>query len=79
MCQTIEHNPPHVDRTEVIEGTMQIKDGVLLYSMTNDSNKNVPRPKTFHAPILRMDGRELVLLYSNYYQTKAMVYRKVGP
>jgi hypothetical protein len=48
------------------EGTWEIKDGVLIETITKDSQPNAPVPRVFRPRIVRMTARELVLKYENH-------------
>lgn len=81
-CHVVSHNASNATRAFEIEGTLQVKDGVLSDTMTKHSQTNAPVPITFHYRIVRMDRREMVLSdesYLNNTATNTVVWRKVSP
>jgi hypothetical protein len=81
-CHLVSHNASNATRAYEIEGAFQIKDGVLIDTMTKHSQTNAPVPTTFHEGIVRMDRREMVLSDDSYLQntaTNTVVWRKVSP
>jgi hypothetical protein len=78
-CQIIRHGPSNAVRTTEMEGTFQVKDGVLNDTMTTHSNTNAPVPVGSRMRIVRMDNREMVLTYQDFYQTNTTVFRRVSP
>jgi hypothetical protein len=53
-----------------LQGTWQVKDGFLVDTITNDSDKTVRLPYTKSERILRADERELVV------DTPSKVFRR---
>ncbi len=62
------------------EGTLRVKDGVFIDTVTKDSQTNAPVPSTNHARIASIDDQELVLDYVKIpgvvYPTNQTVFRK---
>ena len=81
-CHVVHRNASNATHNVEIEGTFQVKDGVLIDTMTKHSQTNAPVPTTFHERIVRMDRREMVLSDESYLQntaTNTVVWRKVSP
>jgi hypothetical protein len=62
------------------EGTWRVKDGVLIDTITKDSQTNAPVPDTSYARIVSIDDQELVVDYVKVpwvvYPTNQTVFRK---
>ena len=58
VCQVVG-----ASRTSNLAGTFEVRDGVLIDTVTKISNTNLVTPRTYRARIVRSDGRELVLKY----------------
>ena len=82
MCQVVAHGESGVIRTADIEGKFQVRDGVLIDTMTKHSNTNAVLPRSTRARIVRINDREMVLnsesLGGQVSPTNDVVFRKVG-
>ena len=81
-CHLVCHNASNATRTCEIEGTFQVKDGVLIDTITKHSQTNAPVPIVLRERIVRMDRWEMVLSNESYLQntaTNTVVWRKVSP
>ena len=62
------------------EGTWRVKDGVLIDTITKDSQTNAPTPNTNYARIVSIDDQKLVLDYGKIpgvlQPTNQTVFRK---
>lgn len=62
------------------EGTWRVRDGVLIDTITKDSQTNAPTPNTNYARIVSIDDQKLVLDYVKItgaaYPTNQTVFRK---
>lgn len=61
VCQATVTKSNSAPTTLSLQGTWQVKDGFLVDTITNDSDKTVPLPYTKSARILRADAGELVV------------------
>jgi hypothetical protein len=75
-CQITSHSPSDGLRKSGLEGTFQVKDGVLIDTMTKNSNTNAVLPMISRYRILRADDRELVLESKTSYSTNEVIFRK---
>ena len=51
--------------TDTLEGTMMARNGVLIDTVTKDSQTNQPTPRVTQSQIVRLDGHQLVLSINN--------------
>ncbi len=79
VCHGVTMGTNKIPRTLEIEGTLQVKGGFVVDTMTKTSQTNAPVPVTFRERIVRMDGQEMVLNSSNSWETNLHVWRKVTP
>jgi hypothetical protein len=77
-----QYSSDGVERTYETAGKFEVRDGMLIDTMTKHSNTNAVLPYTFRSRIVRFDGRELVLKAEPNDQvsfpTNDVVLRKVG-
>ena len=60
MCHATTTGTNKISKTFEIEGNWEIKDGVLIDTMTKHSQTNAPIPRTSRAQIIRRSDRELI-------------------
>ena len=67
-------------RTISMEGTFRVEGGVLVDTVTKNSQTNAPVPSTNRSRIIRVDNHELALDYEKnawtVYPTNEAVFRK---
>lgn len=84
VCQMVaESRWDGVTRTSNIAGKFDVRDGLLIDTMTRNSNTNAKLPIIFSARVVRSDGQELIVKYEGTNQggfpTNEIVFRKVKP
>ena len=68
-----------IPRAFEIEGTLEVRDGFVIDTMTKHSQTNAPVPVTNRQRIVRMDSREMVLNSPHSWETNLLVFRKISP
>jgi hypothetical protein len=81
VCEVIfQSSWDGVTRTSNLAGRWEVRDGVLIDTITKHSQTNAILPMISSARIVRLDGRQLVLTYGSSNQgafpTNEIVFRK---
>jgi hypothetical protein len=80
VCQVVAKNRwDGLTRTSNLAGRFEVRDGMLIDTMTKNSNTNAELPIISTARIVRSNGRELVLKFEGNepgYPTNEIVWRK---
>lgn len=81
VCQIVSLRPEEaVPRTNHMAGKLEVRDGVLIDTMTENSNTNARLPMISRYRIVRSDRRELVFNWEadgrGGFQTNEVVFRK---
>jgi hypothetical protein len=82
VCHLVTQRESGPTRTNALEGTFQIKDRVLLDTVTKDSNTNAVLPMITRARIVRIDEGEMILKWDMAEgvesATNEVVFRRLG-
>jgi hypothetical protein len=82
VCEVVVHSESGPTRTVKIEGTLQVRDGVLIDTMTKHSNTNAVLPMSTRRRIVRIDEREMIVNWDSSLGlvsgTNELVLRRVG-
>jgi hypothetical protein len=80
-CHIVAEGESNVLRTAELEGTFEIKNGVLIDTMTKHSNTNANLPSVSRGSIVRMNSQELVVRFEQQdgisYPTNNVIFRKI--
>jgi hypothetical protein len=79
VCQRVTPPPAsfdgsHTSLTNKLEGTFEVKDGVLIDTLKKSSISNEPLPITFSNSIIRIDDK--IFVYSNQQSGDETAYQK---
>ncbi len=82
VCHLVTQGESGPTRTNALEGTFQIKDGILTDTVTKHSNTNAVLPMITRARIVRIDEGEMVLKWDLAEgvesATNEVVFRRLG-
>jgi hypothetical protein len=82
VCHVAAYGTDGILRTSDLAGKFEVRDGMLIDTMTRHSNTNAPLPSTSRCRIVRFDGRELVITLDESVRgnlkTNEVVLRKQG-
>jgi hypothetical protein len=79
ICHGVTMGTNQIPLAFEIEGTLEVREGFVIDTMTKSSETNAPVPVTHRQRIVRMDGREMVLNSSHSWETNLLVFRKISP
>jgi hypothetical protein len=82
VCHVAAYGTDGILRTSDLAGKFEVRDGMLIDTMTRHSNTNAPLPSTSRCRIVRFDGRDLVITpdesVRGNLKTNEVVLRKQG-
>jgi hypothetical protein len=74
ICSIVSHSSEAVPRTNEMVGKFEVRDGVLIDSMTKNSSTNARLPMISPYRIIRSDRRELVIGVETDGRTNEVVF-----